>query len=55
MLSELGEKKYNNRVYESFMELFTKLPLCALIDNKYLALHGGITPKLSTISSRKMT
>jgi diadenosine tetraphosphatase ApaH/serine/threonine PP2A family protein phosphatase len=39
-----GEKKYGIEVYEKFMDLFCKLPLCGVIDQIYFAVHGGISP-----------
>lgn len=33
-------------MYERFMELFNKLPLCAVIDQTYFAVHGGISPEI---------
>jgi len=44
-----GETKYNSDMYERFLELFMKLPLCAIIDSKYFAVHGGISPKLNNL------
>ena len=46
----VGVKKYDADVYERFLELFCKLPLCALIDGKYFCVHGGISPELKKIS-----
>ena len=37
-------------MYEKFMDLFCKLPLCAVIDQTYFAVHGGISPEISSIS-----
>lgn len=51
LCSHKGEKKYNSEVYEQFIDLFTRLPLCALIDNKYFAVHGGISPFVKTIGT----
>ena len=44
-------KKYGNspNIYNTFMDLFDFLPLCALIENKILCLHGGLSPNIQTI------
>ncbi len=44
-------KKYNNNItiWDTFMDLFDFLPLCALIENKILCLHGGLSPNIQTI------
>ena len=42
--------KHNVEIFEAFMQSFTTLPLAAIVDNKFLCLHGGISPDLHTIS-----
>ena len=44
-------KKYGNNpsIWNTFMDLFDFLPLCALIENKILCLHGGLSPNIQTI------
>ena len=44
-------KKYGNNatIWNTFMDLFDLLPLCALIENKILCLHGGLSPNIQTI------
>jgi diadenosine tetraphosphatase ApaH/serine/threonine PP2A family protein phosphatase len=32
-----------------FMDVFDSLPISAYIGKKYLAVHGGISPKLTKI------
>jgi len=32
------------------MEIFDSLPLAAVVDDKYLAMHGGISPDLNYIN-----
>ena len=43
------EEKFDSEVYGLMMETFDALPLAALIDNKILAVHGGISPELQNI------
>jgi hypothetical protein len=40
------EEKYDHEIYDLIMETFDALPLAALVDNKILAVHGGISPEL---------
>lgn len=49
----IGLVKYNQQVYDDFMFLFDFLPLCALIDESYFAVHGGISPNCKNISEIK--
>jgi len=42
------EEKFDSQIYELIMDSFDALPLSALIDNKILAVHGGISPELTS-------
>ena len=33
------------------MDLFDCLPIAALINKKFIAFHGGISPELTTITN----
>lgn len=37
--------KYNQLVYESFTEVFSSLPIAATINDHFICLHGGLSPK----------
>lgn len=41
--------KYDEEVYCTVMESFDTLPLSCIVNNKFLAVHGGISPELSTL------
>ena len=39
-------RPYDLEVYDLFMDVFDAMPIAALIANKHLAMHGGISPEL---------
>lgn len=41
--------RFDAEVYDAFMELFDSLPIACVVDEKYLAMHGGISPELNLI------
>lgn len=41
---KLGKRKYSLKIWKIFTDLFNTMPLCALIEDKILCMHGGISP-----------
>jgi serine/threonine-protein phosphatase 2B catalytic subunit len=39
--------RYDLDMYNLFMDLFDCMPLSCIVDGKYFAMHGGISPQLS--------
>ena len=45
------KRRYNIRLWKAFTDLFNYLPVAALIDDKILCIHGGLSPDLKNIQS----
>lgn len=41
--------KYDLEVYDIIMESFDALPIAGIVNNKFLSVHGGLSPELNTI------
>lgn len=41
--------KFDQEIYDLFMESFDLIPLACVINGKFLAVHGGISPELKTV------
>lgn len=41
--------KYDEETYNLFMDTFDALPIGCIVNNKFLAIHGGISPDLKTL------
>lgn len=42
--------KFDEDVYNAVMESFDAMPLAAIVNDRYLAIHGGISPDLKKLS-----
>ena len=42
--------KYDQEIYDVFMDSFDHMPVACVINGKFLAVHGGISPELKTVS-----
>lgn len=43
------KRKYNIKLWKTFSDVFNVMPVCALIDEKILCMHGGISPQLENL------
>lgn len=43
--------KYDEEVYECFMTAFDALPLMGIVNNEYLCMHGGLSPKFTDLKA----
>lgn len=44
-----GKRKYNIKLWKTFSDVFNVMPVCALIDEKILCMHGGLSPQLDSL------
>jgi serine/threonine-protein phosphatase 2B catalytic subunit len=44
------ERKHGLALYNAFIESFYYLPLACIVNNKFLAVHGGFSPDLKTVT-----
>jgi len=40
------KRRYNLKIWKCFTDTFNCMPICALINDKILCMHGGISPDL---------
>jgi serine/threonine-protein phosphatase PP1 catalytic subunit len=52
-LVEVGRRRYNIKLWKTFTDCFNCLPVAALIDDKILCMHGGLSPDLQSIEQIK--
>lgn len=43
--------KYDEEVYNRFMDAFDALPLTAIVNNKFFVVHGGISPYITDLKA----
>ena len=40
------KRRYKISIWKDFIQMFNYLPVAAIIDERILCMHGGISPKL---------
>jgi len=45
----IGKRRYNVKLWRSFTDLFNLLPVAALIEERILCMHGGLSPELNNL------
>jgi serine/threonine-protein phosphatase PP1 catalytic subunit len=39
-----GKRRYNLKIWKYFIDVFNAMPITALVDEKILCMHGGLSP-----------
>jgi len=43
------KRRYNIKMWKSFCDVFNCMPVCAVIDDKIICMHGGLSPELNNM------
>ena len=43
------KRRYNLTLWRNYLDLFNMMPISALIDDRILCMHGGLSPKLTKL------
>jgi len=43
------KRRYNIKLWKTFGDAFNFMPVCALIDDRILCMHGGLSPELTSL------
>jgi serine/threonine-protein phosphatase PP1 catalytic subunit len=47
------KRRYSIRLWRAFTDAFNVLPVAAVIDDKILCMHGGLSPELGNLEQLK--
>jgi len=47
------KRRYNIKMWKQFVDVFNKLPFCAVIDDKIFCVHGGLSPEMNNFNQVK--
>lgn len=43
------KRRYNIKLWKTFTDCFNCLPVCAIIDEKIICMHGGLSPDMTNL------
>jgi len=43
------KRRYSARLWRDFVDVFNCMPCCALVDERILCMHGGLSPQLKSL------
>lgn len=43
------KRRYNVKTWKTFIDCFNCIPIAAIIDDKIMCMHGGLSPELATL------
>jgi serine/threonine-protein phosphatase PP1 catalytic subunit len=49
----VGKRRYNIKLWKTFTDCFNCLPVAAIVDEKILCMHGGLSPELLNMEQIK--
>jgi len=47
------KRRYNIKLWKQFCDVFNCMPCCAIIDEKIMCMHGGLSPEITTFDQVK--
>ena len=53
LVSFTGKRRYNIKLWKTFTDCFNCLPVAAIVDEKILCMHGGLSPELLNMEQVK--
>lgn len=53
LFSFVGKRRYNIKLWKTFTDCFNCLPVAAIVDEKILCMHGGLSPELLNMEQIK--
>ena len=47
------KRRYNIKLWKTFCDAFNCFPVAAVVDEKILCMHGGLSPEITTMDQVK--